>query len=378
VGLLCVCEVALGQGTTLRFWDNQQTESGLSQYQAEAVKRFEAANPGIKVEVTTIPYPEYQQRLLTAVKGNNAPDVSTVDQIWNSAFAEAGAIDKLDDRAKAAGIKSDEFVDVWFFSYYNKKLLQEAGVDPASMTTWKGLKEAAEKLTNPAKGRFGAGFFAHKGEDTICVVDSFIYSNGGEIIDDKGKCALDQPAAIKALEYLKSLQAYAPKGVLNAASEDMRQLFLNGSLAMEFWPALEQPSLQKSAIDWDFTAGFAPEGKKPVGTYGGWNLVLYSQSKNKDAAWKFIRFLTRPDVNGSVVDLLPANVAAAKEFLTKNRKNPDVILQYLSTAKPRPLSPRYLEVSEIENTLVQDVLSGMEIKAAAKKACAAIDQLSGG
>jgi hypothetical protein len=28
--------------------------------------------------------------------------------------------------------------------------------------------------------------------------------------------------------------------------------------------------------------------------------------------------------------------------------------------------------------LVQDVLSGMEIKAAAKKACAAIDQLSGG
>src|SRR5215469_12706571 len=285
--LLFLCGQAFAEEITLKFWDNQQTESGLSQYQAEAVKRFEAENPGIKVEVTTIPYPEYQQRLLTAVKGNNAPDVSTVDQIWNSAFAEAGAIDKLDDRAKAAGIKSEEFfrgawdsanfngglwgipfnVDVWFFNYYNKKLLQEAGVDPASITAWQGLKEAAEKLTNPAKGRFGAGFFAHKGEDTICVVDSFIYSNGGEIIDDQGKCALDQPAAIEALEYLKSLQAYAPKGVLNAASEDMRQLFLNGSLAMEFWPALEQPSLQKSNLDWDFVAGHGPEGKKPVGTY---------------------------------------------------------------------------------------------------------------
>ncbi len=42
---------------TLKFWDNQQTESGLSQYQQEAVKRFEAENPDIKVEVTTIPYP---------------------------------------------------------------------------------------------------------------------------------------------------------------------------------------------------------------------------------------------------------------------------------------------------------------------------------
>ena len=197
------------------------------------------------------------------------------------------------------------------------------------------------------------------------------------IIDGKGKCALDQPPAIEALEYLKSLQPYSPTGILNAASEDMRQLFLNGSLAMEFWPALEQPSLQKSPIDWDFVAGHSPDGKKPGGTYGGWNLVLYKQSKQKDAAWKFVRFLTRPDVNGSVVDLLPANVTAAKEFLAKNRKHPELVLEYLNYGKPRPLSPHYLEVSDIEMTLIQDVLSGEDVRAAAKKACAAIDQLSG-
>ena len=34
------------QEVVLQFWDNQQTESGLSQYQQEAVKRFEAENPG--------------------------------------------------------------------------------------------------------------------------------------------------------------------------------------------------------------------------------------------------------------------------------------------------------------------------------------------
>src|SRR5438270_14073451 len=125
---------------TLKFWDNQQTESGLSQYQQEAVKRFEADNPNIKVEVTTIPYPEFQQRLLTAVQGGNAPDVSTVDQIWVAAFAQAGAIDPLDEQAKSANITPDAFfpgawasanygghlwgipfnVDVWSFSYYNE------------------------------------------------------------------------------------------------------------------------------------------------------------------------------------------------------------------------------------------------------------------
>src|SRR5437764_13585415 len=108
---------------TLKLWDNQQTESGLSQYQQEAVKRFEADNANIKVEVTTIPYPEFQQRLLTAVQGGNAPDVSTVDQIWVAAFAEAGAIADLDERAKAAGVKADTFFKgAWDSANYKGKL----------------------------------------------------------------------------------------------------------------------------------------------------------------------------------------------------------------------------------------------------------------
>jgi ABC-type glycerol-3-phosphate transport system substrate-binding protein len=381
---------------TLKFWDNQQTESGLSQYQQEAVKRFEAENPDIKVEVTTIPYPEYQQRLLTAVQGGNAPDVSTLDQIWIGAFAKAGAIAPLDDQAKAAGLGADTFfkgawdsanfegklwgipfnVDVWSFSFVNNALLKDAGVDPASMASFAGLKAAAEKLTDVSKGRYGVGLFAHKGEDTVVVMDSFIFSNGGKVLDENGKCALTDPQAVEALGFLQSLMPYAPQGILNASSGDMRELFLNGSLALEFWPALEQPTLQKSKLDWDFVVGHAPEGKTPVGTYGGWNLAVYESSPNKEAAWKFIQFLTREDVNGAVVDLIPANVRAAKTFLEANRKGADRILAHLENAAPRPLSARYLEVSDIEVTLAQDVYGGMDPKAAAEKACAAIDALN--
>jgi ABC-type glycerol-3-phosphate transport system substrate-binding protein len=383
------------ESVTLRFWDNQQTESGLSQYQREAVKRFEADNPGIKVEVTTIPYPEFQQRLLTAVQGGNAPDVSTLDQIWIAAFAKAGAIMPLDEQARVAGIKADTFfkgawdsanydgklwgvpfnVDVWSFSFYNNALMKAVGLDPASMVSFDGLKAAAAKLTDTSKGRYGVGLFAHKGEDTVVVLDSFIFSNGGKVLDENGKCALTSDAAVGALSYLQSLVPYAPKGILNASSGDMRELFLNGSLAIEFWPALEQPTLQKSKLDWDFVVGDAPEGKKPIGTYGGWNLAVYQSSQHKEAAWKFIQFLTREDVNGAVVDLIPANVKAAKAFLEKNRKGADRIMEHLQNAAPRPLSPRYLEVSDIEVTLAQDVYSGNDPKAAAKKACDAIDAL---
>jgi ABC-type glycerol-3-phosphate transport system substrate-binding protein len=61
--------------------------------------------------------------------------------------------------------------------------------------------------------------------------------------------------------------------------------------------------LQTSKLDWGFDGGPAPAGKVGIGTYGGWNLAIFKSSENKDAAWKYIRFLTRQDVNGSVVDL---------------------------------------------------------------------------
>lgn len=380
----------------LQFWDNQQTESGLSEYQQEAVSSFEAENPGIKVEVTTIPYPEYQQRLLTAVQGGNAPDISTVDQIWVAAFAEAGAIEPLDDLATDAGISAEAFfpgawasavyndvlwgipfnVDVWQFSFYNKDLIEKAGIDAASLATFDGLKTAGEALTDPANGKFGIGLFAHKGEDTVVVMDSFIFSNGGKVLNDDGTCGLTSAESVDALAYLQSLGQFAPKGIANASSGDMRELFLNGSLAIEFWRALEQPTLQKSALNWDFVNGTAPDGKTPIGTFGGWNLVVYKDSPNKEAAWKFIQFLTREDVNGKVVDLIPANVNAANTFLAENRTGPDRIMEHLENAAPRPLSPRYLEVSDIEVTLAQDVFAGMDPAEAAAKACAAIDALN--
>src|SRR5690606_10526394 len=134
---------------------------------------------------------------------------------------------------------------------------------------------------------------------------------GGDILDENGQCALDEPEAREALEYLNSLQEYAPSGILSQANEDMRELFLNGTLATEWWPALEQPTLQGSDLDWGFVAGTAPEGREPVGTYGGWNLSIFADSENQDAAWEFIEFMTDPEVNPRVVDLLPANVTAA-------------------------------------------------------------------
>ena len=388
-------EEPAGEPVKLVFWDNQQTESGLSEFQQIAVDEFEAANPNIEVEVVTVPYTEYQQKLLLAVQSGSPPDISTVDQIWNSGFAVADAIIPLDDYiAGSDSIAQENFfpgawesatwdggvwgvpfnVDVWQFTFYNEDMLAEAGVDPESLATWEGLEAAGAALTKD--GQYGIGLFSHMGEDTVVVMNSFVYSNGGSVLNEDGSCALNQPEAVEALEYLNDLQQYAPEGVLNASSGDMRELFLNGALATEWWPALEQPTLQGSELNWDFVNGTAPEGMTPVGTYGGWNLVVYKNSPNQEAAWKFIEFMTDPEVNGRVVDLIPANTEAATNFLEANRKGPDKIFEQLDNARPRPLSPNYLQVSTIQQEMMQAIFSGTPVQDAADFACSEINALN--
>ncbi len=393
VALAQECE---GEPVVLEWWDNQQTDSGLSQYQQAAVDEFEAQNPCISVDVVTVPYPAYRDRLLTAVQGGTAPDISTVDQIWNSEFAVADAIIPLDDYiAQSETVKQENFfpgawdstvyngqvwgipfnIDVWQFTFYNNRLLQEAGVDPQQLATWEGLKAAAEALTDRDAGKYAIGLVGARGEIPSVIMDSFIYSNGGSVLNEKGQCALDQPEAIEALQYLADLVPYAPEGVNNFTAENATDLFLNESLATMWWPALVQPSLLDSGLDWGLVAGTAPEGMTAVGTLGGWSLVIYKDSPNKDAAWKFIEFLTDPDVNQRVVDLIPANVNAAEPFLQANRREPELIMEHLNNARPRPLSPVYPEVSAIQVDMIQEIFSGTPVADAVAAACDEINQV---
>lgn len=382
---------------TIEFWDNQQSESGLSQFQQAAVDLFEETHPNIKVEVVTVPYADYQDRLTIAVRGGTPPDISTVDQIWNYGFATGGAIVALDDFIAASEtVKQEDFfpgawnsaafedqvwgipfnIDVWQFTFYNNAKLEAADVDPEMLTTWEGLLEAAPMLTDTDAGEYAVGLVGHLGEDTVVIQDSFIYSNGGSVLHEDGTCALDEPEAIEALEYMVELLPYAPEGVANAGTGDMRELFLNESLATEWWPALEQPTLFASELDWGFVNGTAPEGKTPVATLGGWNLVIYEESEHKAEAWEFIEFMTSPEIIVQVVDLIPAHAEAASGFLEETREGPELILEHLENARPRPLSPEYLQVSVIQQELAQAIFTGTPVEDAVADACEQINELA--
>jgi maltose-binding protein MalE len=86
--------------------------------------------------------------------------------------------------------------------------------------------------------------------------------------------------------------------------------------------------------------------------------------------------MTDPAVNGRVVDLIPANIEAAESFLQENRQGPDRILEHLNNARPRPLSPNYLQVSTIQQEMMQAIFSGTPVEEAVTTACSEIESLN--
>ena len=145
-------------------------------------------------------------------------------------WAASGAIIPLDDYIKASGVTRDGFFpgawdssvwqgktwgiplnnDVWEELYYNKDMFKAAGLDPEKPPmTWDELLADAEKLNNPPN-QYGISIMGN-GEWATCIMDSFIYSNGGSVLTSDGNtAAINQAESVAALAYLKKLSAFAP------------------------------------------------------------------------------------------------------------------------------------------------------------------------
>lgn len=390
----CAGQGSDGGTETLEIWDMQQSSKDIGAAYAPLIEEFEKQHPGVTVKVTSFPYQQYRDKVLVAMKGGTGPDVLALDQVWMAEFAAGRLIAPLDDALAESSIDSEDFfegawasneyageiwgvplnADVWEQMYYNADMFTAAGLDPDTPpTTWDGWLDAAEALTQ-APDQFGISMIGCKDEGVVVTTDSFIFSNGGAIIED-GKAVFDSPENIAALTQYADLLPSAPTGLAGACEQDAVGRFTAGKAGMLLAGSWQQDTMETSAdFDWRIAVPPAPEGKTFVGALGGFNLSINAKSDHSDLAFEWVEFMSQPENQVAVNSLIPALIGPAEEFVTAHRAQPEVVLETLKNGAPRPLSPVYPAVSLAQQAAVQAIIGGADVEQSIKEANRAIEE----
>ncbi len=180
--------------------------------------------------------------------------------------------------------------------YYRKDIFDAKGIQPPK--TLVEMRDTAAKLTDRANGMFG---FVARGQRSALIsqFSSYLYNHGGDWFDKKTRKSLvNTPEFIAAAKYYGGmLRDYGPDGVLNMSWPQAVAIFAQGKVAMyteasSLYPNLLDPA--KSTVADKTACVMLPAG--PIGhkTYDitSWGMSIYSGSRNKAAAWKFIRYMT--------------------------------------------------------------------------------------
>jgi len=359
---------------------------------------FEAENPDIDIVVEDVAWGALQQRLTTDIAGGTAPDISIIGTRWLVDFVENGIVEPLD--GYITDEFEDRFIDVFMepstidgtvyglpvaasarVMYYNKALLEEAGVD-GPPETWDELKEAARKVD--ALGDDIVGFGLQGGGDT--EVDAYYYyalwTHGGEIIEEDGTSGLDSEAAIAAASTYEELveEGLTQDGVTSYNRQDIESMLKQGRVGMILSGPWLRGQLQDEAPDIDYGIAPIPRGTEQA-TYGVTDsIVIFSMSDVKDEAYRFLEEAAFSEKWRREFTLeegfLPVFKSVAEDPHFADDPELKAFTDMLPFARFAPLIPNWQEMADTTKAALQRIYIGeAEPEEAMPEAAAQIDRI---
>jgi multiple sugar transport system substrate-binding protein len=327
------CQPAQQAGpATIRVLTMEQAGPTVEEMNA-IVEEFNKANPNIKVEIEYVSYDALHDKITTAMASTPpAYDVFLVDDIWYAEFAKAGYILDVTDRI-TKDMRDKIFTASWDITtvggkvygmpwlldekyfYYNEELLSQAGFS-APPKTWEELVDQAKVIKEKGIVEYPIVWSWGQYEAAICDWVTLLYGNGGRLVDDSGKPVFNDETGVKTLTWM--LQTI-DEGITNPASvsyveEDVRNVFSQGKAVFATnWVYMydlvnfnAEQSQVTGKIKMSLMPAFANSGVQSATINGSMGFSVAATSPNKDAAWKYIEFLTSEDVqNRYSAHLLP-------------------------------------------------------------------------
>ncbi|MCZ7495093.1 ABC transporter substrate-binding protein [Agrobacterium deltaense] len=301
------------------------------------VSKFEAANPGTKVEIISLPWSEAFQKFATMVSAGDIPDVMEMPDTWLSLYANNGMLESLEpylakwehtaglsERTLELGrdVKNTAYMLPYGFylraMFYNKKLLEQAGVKEPPKT----LDEFADasKKVAALPGKYGYCLRGGPGGLNGWVMFGASMAGSNEFFTKDGTSTFDSPGWVKGLTYVIDLykNGYAPKDSVNWGFNEIVAGFYSGTCAFLDQDPDALIAIAQRMKPEDFgvmTMPKGPDGKTfPTIGFAGWSMM--AKSENKDLSWKLIETLEGPEGNiewNKKTGALPVHKSAEKD-----------------------------------------------------------------
>lgn len=346
---------------------------------ADFLAPFEEENPDVEIQVTPVPWDSAQNKYQTAVAGNTTPDIGMLGSDWMPAFGSAllptpSEIDTSDIfpvALETTDLGGTHYGVPWYVEtralFYRTDLMEQAGFTEFP-TDWEGFKALAKGYQTGAGAEYGVTL-PSGGWNSFIGNLPFMWSNGGEIIDaEQTEWTIDTPENAEALDYIRS---FFDEGIAdpNPDNESGSQVsrFVDGSTPMFISGPWDIPGLAAAGGD-GFADKFAvapipasPSGES-ISFAAGANLAVFKGSKNPDAAWKLIQWLTQPDVQVEwykTVNGLPSQQSAWDDpALTENPKTA-AFGEQLQSTKTAPALTVWPELSAAADTQIEQIMRGV-------------------
>jgi multiple sugar transport system substrate-binding protein len=354
----------------------------------QLVDAFKQAEPNVTVNlIEASDRDDLIARLSTSFAGGTPPDVFLINYRFFGQFAVKNVLEPVDPLLNASKeFQPDDFypqaMDAFQFEgqqlclpqnisslvvYYNKDLFAEAGLSaPPEGWTWDDMLEVAADLTKDLDGdkqfdQHGLGV-----EPSIIRVAPFVWSNGGEVVDDEDnptRFALDSPEAIEALQDFFDLTAH---GVMpreeEIEAEDLETRFMNGRLGMFLSSRRDTPAFRTiTGFDWDVAA--LPQHEEPASILHSDAYCMTAASKNKAAAWRFVEFALGPKgapITARAGRTVPSliEVAESEAFLNPGVKpaSSQVFLDTIPVIRRVPNISTWPEIEDAVDALLEQGL----------------------
>jgi len=305
---------AAGQ-ETITFWFPGADKAN-DEHFMNAAKEFEKLNPNIKVETTVLPAnaQDIETKLNAANMSGTFPDVFSAYLVYMGTRGSRGEFAELDsyisqwkekddiyESAIQAGQYKGKTYGIGFFPApeiltYRKDFFKEANLDPEKPpTNWQELADYAQKLTvRDDKGNVTrAGFDIPAIVPATVFLEIFMRQNGSQVIDEvKGVPAFNDAASVEALQYLVDLHDKNVSIPYNYQKKDELP-FYKGNAAMSIVQTSGISNMINNNPALKDQLGYAPvlQNKEQISFNGQRLFTIGSESKHKDAAWKFIEFM---------------------------------------------------------------------------------------